>query len=174
MTTSKVHCPLPILTDISYEDWIQEVEIWKSVTDLGKKKRAGVVSLTLTGKYREVAREVRVSAMNTDTGLDELIKVLDEHFKKNSIDSSYQCYCEFDNFRNSDESVTQYIQDYKKRYKRVKALGLVYPDAILGCKLPENSGLESRKANGSYLCEEPQIRAGKVVNEREFRLYRFK
>ena len=47
----------PALTkDSVYSDWVQDVEMWESFTDVAQAKRGPAVYLSLKGKARECSR----------------------------------------------------------------------------------------------------------------------
>ena len=70
----------------SYESWKNEVEIWRLVTDLDKKKQALAVSLSLTGRVRDSALEIAAGDLNKDDRMTTLLKKLDSVFLKEEKD----------------------------------------------------------------------------------------
>lgn len=54
----------------SYESWKNEVNVWKRVTELEKKKQALAVALGLEGRAREIAMEIPADDLDKDTGMD--------------------------------------------------------------------------------------------------------
>jgi len=73
-----------------YDKWKNEVEIWRLVTELPKKKQALAVTLTLTGKARETATQVNAEDLHKDDGMDTLIEALDSAFLKEAKDRAYE------------------------------------------------------------------------------------
>lgn len=74
--------PPPFDEKTAYESWKNEVEIWRRVTDLDKKKQALAVTLSLTGRARDSALEISAEDLNADTGMQTLIAKLDSVFLK--------------------------------------------------------------------------------------------
>ena len=71
----------PVLSETKgYEQWSKELNIWRMITNVDKKKQALVVTLSLSGKARETALEIDSSELNADDGIDILIKQLDAVF----------------------------------------------------------------------------------------------
>ena len=71
----------PLLDDIeNYEQWKEDVLMWKEITDLSKSKQALAVHLTLKGQAREVANQVSTADKKKENGLDILLEKLDESF----------------------------------------------------------------------------------------------
>ena len=62
--------------DKTFEQWKNEVDMWCIVTDLDVKKRAPALSLSLKGRKRDVAMEVSVETLNSDTGMKSLLDQL--------------------------------------------------------------------------------------------------
>ena len=68
MTLSVIKNP-PVLADLdNYEQWKEDVLIWKEVTDLAKNKQALAVHLTLKGQAKEVANQVTTDDKKKDEG----------------------------------------------------------------------------------------------------------
>ena len=65
-------------SDDSYESWKNEVSVWQLMTTLEKKKQALAITLSLTGQAKAKALEIDVTKLNSETGVDELLKALDE------------------------------------------------------------------------------------------------
>ena len=66
--------------EAGYENWKNEFEIWMLVTDLEKKKQALAVTLSLTGKAREAALNIKAEDLNKDDVIITLIHTLDNLF----------------------------------------------------------------------------------------------
>ena len=50
----------PVLSETkSYQQWSKQLNIWQMITDFDKKKIALVVILSLSGKARETALEIK-------------------------------------------------------------------------------------------------------------------
>ena len=134
--------PPPLTDGMSYDTWTKELKIWQAVTDLEPEKQAPAVALTLPGTFREVAVGIPLEKLQGATGMTELLKVMDENFKKESVDTSFEAYREFEAVRGTKSNVIGYIQEFERKYNKIKALKMVYPDEVLGCKMLDNSGLD--------------------------------
>ena len=76
--------------------------------------------------------------------MDELLKVLDKNFRKETVDSSYAACVDFENLSRQNKTVEN-ILEFERRYNKLKALNMLLPDEIRGCKLLENSGLDVKE-----------------------------
>ena len=64
----------------SYENCKNEVEMWKRVTELDKKKQALAVALPLKGRAKDIALEIPAEDLDKDNGMTTLIQELDKVF----------------------------------------------------------------------------------------------
>lgn len=101
----------------SYESWKNEIEIWRLVTDLDKKKnQALAITLSLSGRARENTLEIAAHDLNTDTRMDVLLTKLDSMFLKEEKDRQYEAYTEFDRInRQRCTSMVDYIIEFERR-----------------------------------------------------------
>ena len=137
----------PVLSETkSYEQWSKELNIWRMITDVDKKKQALVVTLSLSGKARETALEINSSELNADDGMDVLIKQLDAVFKKEAIDEAYEAYSLFESYkRKPEETVSDYIIEFEHRYSKAKKFEMALPDSVLAYKLLEGAWLSQKE-----------------------------
>jgi len=129
----------------SYECWKNEMAMWLLVTDLEKPKQALAVALSLTGKARETALEVPAADLNKDTGMASLLTALDAVFMKEAKDSAYEAYSNFDSFRRSGISISDYVFEFEHRYNKCRKHNMTLPDAVLAFKLLDNAGLNVKE-----------------------------
>lgn len=128
-----------------YESWKNEVAVWTRVTELEKKKQALAVALALSGRAREAAMEIPVDDLNKDSGMDTLLRKLDEMFLKEEKDRIYEAYSNFDQIkRESGVSMTDYIIEFEQRYSRMRKYKMELPDAVLAFKLLDTACLDMK------------------------------
>ena len=136
----------PKFEEDRYEQWKSELEIWQLVTDLESKKRALAVTLSLTGKAREAALNIKSDELNSEDGMKKLLKTLDKLYLKETIDSTYEEYKSFDTFRKQEDmSMSEYIMEFDRRYERNKRYEMSLPDAVLAFKLMDNANLTKQE-----------------------------
>ncbi|XP_016523030.1 uncharacterized protein LOC107835207 [Poecilia formosa] len=134
--------PPPFNEKTSYESWKNEIEIWRLVTDLDKKKQALAVTLSLSGRARESALEIAAEHLNDDTGISVLLNKLDSGFLKEEKDRQYEGYTEFGRIdRRGDTSMMDYIIEFERRYNKLHKFKVELPDAVLAFKLLDTAGL---------------------------------
>ena len=74
--------------------------MWLVITDLPKAKQAPALALSLTGRKRELAREIPLSELNHDDGVTKLREKLN-CFAKNEVDTMYEIFVIFENLKNT-------------------------------------------------------------------------
>ena len=143
----------PVLDEnADYETWRKEIEFWKRVTAVEKSKQAMIVSLSFEGKYKQVATNMDIDLLDAEDGMDKLLNAMDENFKKESLDSTYDSYLQFKHFRRNDRSMTDYILEFERVYKRMTRHGITYPPEVLGCDLLENAHLDVKEKQMVLSC----------------------
>ena len=129
-----------------YERRKNELEMWQLVTDLEKKKQALAVTLSLTGKAREAALNIKSEDLNSDEGMKTLIQTLDKWFLQEAIDSAYDAHKNFNGFRKpGDMNINDYIVEFDQRYHKIVQHKMTLPDAVLAFKLLENANLSNHE-----------------------------
>ena len=129
-----------------YTSWKKEIELWKRVTKTEKKSQAALIALSLTGKARQIAIDMDIAVLEQENGVEKLIEMLDESFKRDEVDCAYEAYRKFETFtRTPDVTVAIYVLEFERLYERAKSHKMTLPDSILGYKLLENACLETRE-----------------------------
>lgn len=112
----------------SYESWKNEVEIWRLVTDLDKKKQVLAVALSLMGRARDCALEIAAGDLKSNDGMTTLLTKLDSVFLKEEKDCQYEAYTEFDQIkRENGVSMVDYIVEFERRNSRISKLKMELP-----------------------------------------------
>ena len=128
--------------DLPYSEWKHEVKVWQAFTSLEKSKVGPALFLSLSGSARDAAREVPIEVLNSDTGLDTLIKKLDELFLKDENNAAFEAYDAFERYeRPSGMSVFEYINAFERLYQKAKYHKLELPDGVLAYRLLRSANL---------------------------------
>ena len=129
-----------------YTTWKNELEIWKRVTDVAKRKQGLLVVMALTGRARQIGLQLKADELDRDNGLDVLVKKLDECYKRDDTDYAYEAYSTFEKFtRVEGMSISAYILEFEKLNDRAKNYNMVLPDAVLAYKLLENASFDEKE-----------------------------
>ena len=91
--------PVLNVDDIPYEKWRREVNLWKAMTEVTKKRQGLDVALSFTRKYRDVATNIDLQSWDRKDGMETLLRKMDEKFKRDDIDCAFEYYQKFELFR---------------------------------------------------------------------------
>ena len=114
----------PILTtDIDYEIWKKEIEIWRLFTSVDKKKQAPAIFLSLAGQAREAIVSLDINRLFCDHGVENLREELDKPYLKDSQYTAYEPYEQFEKFcRPKSVNISNYIIEFERLYNKIKNL----------------------------------------------------
>ena len=134
----------------NFERYKQELEAWKLITDVEKKKQGIAIALTLpddhpSGIRGKVFEEIKLTELDKATGLDCLIKFMSKYLGKDDITDQYQKFAEFEDYRKTTESIPDYISNFHQRYIRLEKLHMKLPKAILAFKLLKSANLTTEE-----------------------------
>ena len=133
----------PILdSKITNETWKKEIVLWQKFTDLSKEKQGIAIHFSLRGKAREASIEISPDELGSETGVDILLKKLDEMFLVDKNRRAFMAYQEFERFkRNSSMTISEYINEFDRKYYQFKSHGMELPDAVLAFRLLESCNI---------------------------------
>ena len=77
MATAKLFVPPRLGSNDNFEKWLHKTEIWQRATDLDKKKQGPTIYLSLDDKERKTCSDIKVKDLNSDDGVDILIKKIE-------------------------------------------------------------------------------------------------
>lgn len=137
----------PILDDTtSYESWKKQVKLWQICCRLDKDQQAPSLVLSLRGKAREAGLELEVDELNSDAGMELLLKQLDGLYLKDENQQLYVCLKKFEQHkRPASQSINDYINEFERLHNKLKHYKLVYPDAAVAYRLLESANLSKEK-----------------------------
>ena len=119
----------------SFEKWKSEMELWALITELDKKKRGPVVALTLTGRKREIALEIKAEDLNKDEGLKTLLDKLKLSFGQDETDRIFEAYSKFESINRGTKIMVEYLQQFERQNDELTSLGIKIPTEVLACKI---------------------------------------
>ena len=132
----------------SYERWKAELDLWRRVTPVGKKKQAMLIALSFAddSEVRDrIFNEIPADELDCDDGMSNLLSYMDTWYKKDELTTAYDSWTEFDNIHMGENTTMEaYITSFEKKYKNISKHNLVIPSSILAFKLLDRSGLPHR------------------------------
>ena len=102
-----------------------------------------------TGKARQaVLAEVTRDELKKETGLEAVLKCLDELYLKDDDQSGYAAYDDFTNYRRPvNTSIQDYIVDFNIKYGKIKSFKMELPDSVLAYYLLKCANLTEEQKN---------------------------
>ena len=131
----------PGLCSKSYEFYKLQLLAWREVTDICKTKQGIVIALSLPENEEfqikeKVFSQVSLDDLKKEDGLDILIQFLDKHLKKDDLTDSIEKFEEFDDCQRAEgQSITEFIDSFDSKYRRIEKLNMKMPSEILAFKL---------------------------------------
>ena len=114
-----------------YGNWKKDAEVWRLFTSEAKCKQGAALYLSLKGTARDAVRGISADVLKEDNGFDEVIKVLDTVYQK---DTATQAYCAFKDFveyrRSSGDNFSVFIVKFEKRYRDVEKHDMQLPTGV--------------------------------------------
>ena len=97
-----------------YERYRLELEAWREITDLDKKKQGIAIALTLpeddeSGIREKVFDELSIADLKAEDGLDKLLTFMDKKLKKDDLADSWEKFSSFEEYQRKEQSITEYI-----------------------------------------------------------------
>ena len=90
------------------------------ITKEDKNKHGPAVYLSLQGSAREKVRSIDMKILNTDTGYDEVISLLDSVFLKDESTRAYVAFKSFVEYRRKmGDSYETFIVAFEKLYSEI-------------------------------------------------------
>ena len=141
--SGKKPAPPQFTSERPYADWVRRVEWWKAQTDLDAGKQGVALASSLDGRALDAVLELKDAEINSDTGVDEIIKKLDKIFKKNTLTEKIEDIEKFENHLRSEHvSIKDYITTFDKYTNKLRVHKIEYPDDIKGYKLLKGANLQ--------------------------------
>ena len=137
----------------TYAQWLIEIELWSTVTEIKKEQQGSVIALSLPDydalhniNIRErVMNDIDKTALKSENGVQTLIAFLDPIYKQDDLASAYEKWLSYERFTRKEQmSMEEYVSEYQKLYNRIAKLGIALPSTVQGFKLLDSSGLDDR------------------------------
>ena len=142
-----------------YAEYKKRLQRWSRITTIKKKQQAEVVVYHLenhpSGIQEKIDTAIGDKIQDSETGMVDLVKYLDEIYAEDDMTSAWISYKRFVRLvKNREQQVTEFIAEFEKEYKKAKDTGCVFSDVVLdfclleACKLSE---VRFRKYEGNFL-----------------------
>ena len=127
-----------------FEKWKRKLDIWRKFTNIEKTKQGPALLLSLDDETQDHVLELPDSKIASDTGIEEILKILDSLYLKDKTQSHMEALDAWEDYRkDEDTSVKDFINEYDRRYNKIKAKGSSVSDDVLANKLLRAANLSA-------------------------------
>ena len=115
-----------------YEKWKKKLNIWRKFTPLEKNKQGPALCLSLDDETADAVLSLEEAKISGDTGVEEIIKVLDSLYLKDKTQSGWEALDKFWEFKKGPkDSMADFINEFDRKYKKIQSYGSSVSDDIL-------------------------------------------
>ena len=144
MSSSNSKQPPALSKCKTYDDWLKLVRVWKMFTDLPIARQGPAIVLSLEGEAQDAVLELDESTFAAENGVDLIIARLDKLYKRDSTITKFQALESFQTFRRSSNmSILAFLNEFDKRYNKIKTHGTLMSDDLLGYLLLKAANLSN-------------------------------
>ena len=102
------------------------------MTDLEKEKQGQAIYLSLNEKIRKMCSDIKVKDLNSEDGVDILIKKLKSLFSKDNNQAACLVYDKFETFKRPvDMNIVDFINEFERLYNNIKKYEMELPTGVL-------------------------------------------
>ena len=121
MASNSVRNPPMLENSTSFESWEKSLQLWQLVTDLKPTQQGPAIVLSLKGKAKDAVLELDITDIKSENGVSKVLEKLGQIYKKDTIDSAYEAFDMFINFkRNPSMTISQYVTEFERLYNKAK------------------------------------------------------
>ena len=152
ITTSSKAPPPMRPGKLSYRMWKKEVGIWKQATNTKKSAQGAELYLSLKDEIARdtVLENVDEARLNSDNGVDEVLRVLDSIFIVEESDEAIAAWDAFISFRRESQDLPQFLREFNLKYSKLKSFEMPLPEPLLAITLLNCANLDP---NSYIICK---------------------
>ena len=130
----------------TWKEYKKELMMWKTLTSLDANKLGPALYLALKGKPKEVIKDIDIDEIAVAGGLDKIVEVLDDVFKKDENQEAYLAYKTFEEFkRPKDMKVKDYIIKFESLHTKLKSLQMELPEGVKAYRLLHSANMSDEE-----------------------------
>ena len=172
---------VPLLVKgMKWEHYKEELRAWAICAEVVMDKRVMALQIAINLPLRHPLNlrervfdkgEYGVDKLNAETGVDDLIKFLDNVFMKDPLSNRYDVWKQVTQFkRKKNQDVEAYIAAFEALFRKAESNKLIYPADIKGFMLMEGAELSTLQTqfvtnNCDFSCSNPVTDAPRLLNE---------
>ncbi len=129
-----------------FEEWKRDIEIWKAITSVEKKKQGPILYRSLEGQAKKACSGLKVEDICGDNGYQLIMDKLEKVFAKDNEQKAFEDCRKFEIFKRPTEmSIVEYITEFERLYDKIQVHDMKYADGVLAYKLLINANISEEK-----------------------------
>ena len=129
-----------------FEDWKRDIEIWKAITSVEKKKQGPILYRSLEGQAKKACSNIKVEDICGDNGYELIMDKLEKVFAKDNEQKAFEDCRKFEIFKRPPEmTIVEYITEFERLYDKIQVHNMKYADGVLAYKLLINANISEEK-----------------------------
>ena len=135
--------------DNSFDRWMKELRLWEFETEIPKEKWGVKILRQLFGSARAAADSLSFEDLACESGRDNLVKALKEHFAPHLESSLPRAFEEaiYRDIRGSRETFGEFVIRMEHAFKELERQGVKLGDVVLGYVLFRGANLSDVQEN---------------------------
>jgi len=126
----------------TWKEYKKELIMWKSLTSLETKKQGPALYLSLTGKAKEIVKDLDSEEIIANDGIDTMTQAMEAFFKKDENQEAYITYKQFEEYkRPKSMTVRDFIIKFESLHSKLKSLKMELPEGVKGYRLLHSANL---------------------------------
>ena len=119
-----------------YQKWVKKLKIWTKLTTLETAKQGPAVLFALSDEAQDIVLELEEDKIAHAEGVKNIIECLDKLYLKDKTQTAFDALGAFESCERPHElSITDYCNEFEKRYNKTKSYGTVMTEDVLAYKL---------------------------------------
>ena len=115
-----------------YAKWIKKLGIWQKLASLKEEEQGPAVLFALHDEAQDAVLELESEVIAAKTGVKKIIECLDKLYLKDKTETAFNALEDFENYKRPTElSITEYCNEFEKRYNKAKSYGTTMSDDVL-------------------------------------------
>ena len=125
-----------------YAKWIKKLKIWQKLTTLEAAKQGPAVLFALFEEAQDAVLELDEEKIACNTGVGNIIECLDKLYVKDKTQTAFDALEAFEGYKRPTElSISEYCNEFEKRYNKTKSYGTTMSDDVLAYRLLKSANL---------------------------------
>ena len=136
MTSTRARDPPNWAANQSYEDWKNEIEIWRLLKSATAEEEGPLVYRVLTGSAKDTIKRLTPAQVGSATGLAQILAKLDAYYEVDKNQKICVILEAFEKFKRTPSmTMSTFLLEFEKLYAELIKSDCKYPDAVLAYKL---------------------------------------